>query len=118
MVVLIEACNMKISSPSRTYGDQGPRWNFEFWEAQHFDGKYRGLNGCTVGISCRTDLAQPLARIKNSQNLCSHVIFIVFFKCKIEIAGGDGINQFLLKIRAFCSCSEQKGSQFFIGGST
>jgi hypothetical protein len=30
-----------------------------------------------------------------------HVIFIVFFKFLIEIAGGDGINQFLLKNRAF-----------------
>jgi hypothetical protein len=30
-----------------------------------------------------------------------HVIFIVFFKFLIEIAGGDGINQFVLKIRAF-----------------
>ena len=30
-----------------------------------------------------------------------HVISIVFFKFQIEIAGGDGINQFLLKIRAF-----------------
>jgi hypothetical protein len=29
-----------------------------------------------------------------------HFIFIVFFK-QIEIAGGDGINQFLLKIQAF-----------------
>ena len=37
--------------------------------------------------------------IKDSpKNLCSHVIFIVFFKFQIEIAGGDGINQFLLKI--------------------
>ena len=49
-----------------------------------------------------------------------HVIFIVFFKFLIEIAGGDGINQFLLKIRAFwciiclCSCSEQKSHQFFL----
>ena len=38
------------------------------------------------------------------------------------MAGGDGINQFLLKIRTFlciiclCSCSEQKGHQFFIEG--
>jgi hypothetical protein len=75
--------------------------------------KYRGWNGSTVEISCWADLARPLAGIKNSpKNLCSHVI-----------AGGDGINQFLMKIWAFwyiiClfSCSEQKYHQFFIGGS-
>ena len=52
-----------------------------------------------------------------------HVIFIVFFKFWIEIAGGDGINQFLLKIWAFwciiclCSCWEQKGHQKILKGS-
>ena len=44
-------------------------------------GKYRGRNGSTVKISCWADLARPSAGIKNSpKNLCSHVIFIVFFK--------------------------------------
>ena len=52
--------------------------------------------------------------------MCSHVIFIFF----LEIAGGDGINQFLMKIWVFwciiwvCSCSEQEGHQFFVGGSS
>ena len=46
-----------------------------------FHGKYRGWNGSTVEISCWADLARPSAGIKNSlKNLCSHVIFIVFFK--------------------------------------
>ena len=44
-------------------------------------GKYRGWNGSTVEISSWADLARPSAGIKNSpKNLCSHVIFIVFFK--------------------------------------
>ena len=44
-------------------------------------GKYRGWNGSTVKISCWAVLAQLSAGIKNSpKNLCSHVIFIVFFK--------------------------------------
>jgi hypothetical protein len=67
-------------------------------------GKYRRWNGSTVEISCWADLARPLAGIKNSPKkllLPCHVIFIVFFKFLLEIAGGDGINQFLLKIRAF-----------------
>ena len=65
-------------------------------------GKYRGWNGSTVEISCWAELARSSAGIKNRpKNLCSHVIFIVFFKFYIEIAGGDGINQFLLKIRGF-----------------
>ena len=65
-------------------------------------GKYRGWNGSTVEISFWADLDRQSAGIKNSpKNLCSHVIFIVFFKLELEIAGGDGINQFLLKIRAF-----------------
>jgi hypothetical protein len=34
-----------------------------------------------------------------------HVIFIVFFR-EIEIAGGDGTNQFLLKILAFVCVAE------------
>ena len=43
-------------------------------------GKYWGWNGSTDEISCWADLAWPLAGIKNSRkNLCSHVIFIVFF---------------------------------------
>ena len=72
----------------------------------HHHGKYRGWNGSTVEIRCwddyRPDLARPLAGIKNSPKiLCRHVISIVFFKLELEIAGGDGINQFLLKIRAF-----------------
>jgi hypothetical protein len=47
-----------------------------------------------------------------------HVIFIVSFKFLIEIAGGDGINQFLLKNCAFWCiiCSEQKGHQIFFEG--
>ena len=67
-------------------------------------GKYREWNGNTFEISCWADLAQPSAGIKNSpKNLCGHVIFIVFFKLQIEIAGGDGdgTNQFILKIQAF-----------------
>ena len=61
-----------------------------------------GMAGSTVEISCWVDLARSSAGMKNGpKNLCSHVIFIVFFKFCIEIAGGDGINQFLLKIRAF-----------------
>ena len=44
-------------------------------------GKYRGWNGSTVEISCWANLARPSAGIKNSpNNLCSHVIFIVFFE--------------------------------------
>ena len=44
-------------------------------------GKYRGWNGSTVEISCWANLARPLAGMKSSpKNLCSHVIFIVFFK--------------------------------------
>ena len=62
-------------------------------------GKYRGWNGSTVEISCWADLPQPLAGIKNSpKNLCSHVIFIVFFKFEIEIVGGDGINPHQLEL--------------------
>ena len=56
---------------------------------------------------------------KNSpKNVCSHVIFIVFF-FKKEIAGGDGINQFLLKTQNFlyriclCSC-RKKGHNFLL----
>ena len=52
---------------------------FEFLALIH--GKYRRWNGSTVEISCWADLAQPSAGIKNSpKNLCSHIIFIVFFK--------------------------------------
>ena len=43
-------------------------------------GKYRGWNGSTVEISCWADLARQSAGIKTAQkNLCSYVIFIVFF---------------------------------------
>ena len=59
------------------------------------------IGGSRNGSTDWADLAQPSAGIKNSpKNLCSHVIFIVFF-IQIEIVGGDGINQFVLKIRAF-----------------
>ena len=57
---------------------------------------------------------------KPSKKLVNHVILIVSFKFQIEIAGGDGIYQFPLKIQAFfygiclCRCSEQKGHHFFL----
>ena len=86
-------------------------------------GKYRGLNGSTVEIRCCADLPRLLAGTKNSpKSMCSHVIFIVFFNFLIEIAGGGGVNQFLLKIQSFwyiiclCRCSEQKGHQFLFSG--
>ena len=45
-------------------------------------------NGSAVKISCCADLAWSLAGIKNSpKNFCSHVIFIIFFKFQIRIAG-------------------------------
>ena len=37
---------------------------------------------------------------KQPKNLSSRVIFIVFFKFQIAIAGGDGINQFFIGGRA------------------
>ena len=106
----------------------GSHWNpIKIWisgralEIRCIYGKCRESNGSTIEISCWADFALPLAGIKNSPKiLCSHVIFIVFFKFWIEIASGDGDNQFLLKIRAFCwyiiclcSCSKQKFHHFF-----
>ena len=63
-----------------------------------FHGKYRGWYGSIVEICCWADLARLSAGIKNSpKNLCGHVIFIVFFKYQIKIAGGDGINHFFFE---------------------
>jgi hypothetical protein len=43
-------------------------------------------------------LGSAITGIKNgTKNLCSHVIFIVFFKFLVEIAGGDGINHFFFE---------------------
>ena len=54
-------------------------WKFFANGSDH--GKYWELNGSTVEISCWAYLAWLLAGMKNSpKNLCSHVIFIVFFK--------------------------------------
>ena len=48
-------------------------------------GKSAIVLGCTQGV------------IKIKTNcMCSHVILIAFFELKIENAGGDGFNQFLL----------------------
>ena len=58
-----------------------------------------------------------------SPNNKCHVIFIVFSKFYIKSAGGDGKFVVINKFRAFwciiclCSCSEQKGHQFFLKGS-
>ena len=43
------------------------------------------------------DMGQKLQTVpaQTAQITKCHVIFIVFFKYKIEIGGGDGINQFL-----------------------
>ena len=63
-------------------------------------GKYRGWNDSTVKISCWTNLAWLSAGINNGpKNMCTHVIFIVFFEFYLEIGGGDGVNQVFLKIR-------------------
>ena len=59
-------------------------------EWQHRQNQLLGQFGSAVGWNKE----QP-------KKLCSHVIFIVFFKFLIEIAGGDGINQLFSEIRAF-----------------
>ena len=52
-------------------------------------GKSAIVLGCTQGVR----------KIKTA--MCSHVILIAFFEFKIENAGGDGFNQFLMNIPSF-----------------
>ena len=64
-------------------------------------GKYRGWNGSTIAISCWVNLARPSAGIKKQpKNMGRYVVFIVFFKLYLEISGGDGVNQFIVKIHS------------------
>jgi hypothetical protein len=70
-------------------------------------GSYENLVGTSevsVSSCCQVVLPSlarlgPVIKIKTN-SLCSHVIFIVFF-FKIENAGGDGFNEFLMDIPSF-----------------
>ena len=56
--------------------------------------------------SCCQAILPNLARLGlvikiKTNSMCSHVIFIVFFKFYMENAGGDGFNEFLMDIPSF-----------------
>ena len=62
---------------------------------ENIGGGMAALSKSAVG----PDLAWLSTGIKNSQkSMCSHIIFIVFFKFQMENAGGDGFNEFLIDI--------------------
>jgi hypothetical protein len=61
---------------------------------ENIGGGMAALSKSAVG----PDLARLSTGIKNSQkSMCSHIIFLFSLNLD-EIAGGDGVNQFLLKI--------------------